>query len=369
MKTIQLDRKQFIKTLSSIKEDNVSIANVQITRRNLLEALKLQTQDGSDIMTLTYGKMSWQGKKESKYDSHYVVIDNEPCLQFNCNHTTMRFLNRPVMTRQGEIKVIPLNFTQPITEYSGIPINPQDLLDGLNKVSHCMASETIREVLHAILFESTSEYLKLVAADGYRLGVVKLDISGLPQDKVIIDRDDITRLLAFLRAVKPTGKGRLKEYPEVYLSYNENSITFQSVNGILELPVMGKKYHYPDYEKLIPTTGTHIEFIASDMLQSAKALSNVCKEGSGIIRLYCSKYPDRITLKARSEQLADTESECPARVDVEHQIAVSVNYLMDFLKTAKDNLIDLFLQGSSYPMVFYNTENYCETVMPMFVQW
>ncbi len=60
MNTIKVLNENVIKALSSIKEDNVSIADVVIDRRKLLAALKLQTQADAEVITLNYGKLSWQ---------------------------------------------------------------------------------------------------------------------------------------------------------------------------------------------------------------------------------------------------------------------------------------------------------------------
>jgi hypothetical protein len=55
MQTIKCLRENVIKTLTSIKDDNVSIFDVAIERRKLLEALKLLTDD---TLTLNYGRVS-----------------------------------------------------------------------------------------------------------------------------------------------------------------------------------------------------------------------------------------------------------------------------------------------------------------------
>lgn len=357
--TIKANRKDLIAKLASVKDDNVSIADVVINRSKLLEALRLQTQE--DTITLTYGKVSWGNE-----------IDNEPCLQFSCNHTVMRFLNRPKLNRHGEPKVKHLNFidyrAETKTELTGTPIDPQELIKALSFVLPCVATEQTRPVLNCILFENADNTIKLVAADGFRLGIDKVSADGIPADKVLIQLADIPRLLTLLRAVKPTGKGKLKEYPQVYLSYNEQSIRLATESGYLDLDK--QQGTFPDYTQLIPKDGTHIQLIASDMLESVKALNAIAKDGSGIIRLQFSKYPDKLTLSAKAGyEENETQAECQAVVDKPCKIAINSKYLIDLLKLCGDNAIDLFVTQPSSPMVCHNGLDQLQVIMPMFVQW
>jgi len=306
---IKVLRENVIKSLSSIKDDNVSIADVAINRKRLLEALKLQNED---MLTINYGKVSWGDyNKYTEYN-----IEDETCIQFSCNHTIMRFLNRPTV-KYGEPKVIPLNFidhrTAAQVELTGIPIDSQEFIEALSFVIPCIASERTRPALNCILFDSDKDVIKLVSADGFRLGISKITAEGIPTDKVMVDMADIQRLMVFLKAIKPISSGKGKYYPEVYLSYGK-TIKLSTKDGSIELEK--QDFTFPDYQKLIPKDGTKIEFIASNMLEAAKALSKIANNGSGIIRLQfnagdpCGK----IQLTARSEELGDSTVECDAIV-------------------------------------------------------
>jgi len=370
--TIKVLKENLIAKLSSIKEDNVSIADVTINRQKLLTALKLQSQPDADTLTLTYGNVSWEDKFKSPYSGwQEVKVDNEPCLQFSCNHTTMRFLNRPKVKNWQEPKVIPLNFvdrseyTEP--ELMGIPLDTQELIKALSFVLPCVASEKTRPVLNCILFESDKDAIKLVAADGFRLGIDKVNADGIPTDKVLIHLTDIHKLLTFLKANKPIGKGKGKYYPEVYLAYDYETVKFSTKDSTLELEK--QKGTFPDYSRLIPESGTHIQLIASDMLEAVKALNTIAKDGSGIIRLKFSKYPDKLTLSASSEEVGNSSVECLARVDKPCYIAANSKYLIDYLRPCNDNVIDLFITQNTSPMICHNGLDQLQVIMPMFVQW
>jgi len=245
---IKVLRENVIKTLSSIKDDNVSIADIAISRKALLSALKLQNHADADILTIKYGKVSW--REEGKYGTSEV--NGESCIQISCNHTTMRFLNRPARKNGYEQKITPLNFVDREVyikpELTGTPLDTQELIKALSFVLPCVETDEIRPVLACVLFDSGNDTLKLVSADGFRLSVAPIPASGIPQDKVLIHHKDISRLLTFLKALKPIGKGRGKYYPEVYLSYDYQAIKVSVENGSIELEK--QTGNFPNYALL-----------------------------------------------------------------------------------------------------------------------
>lgn len=363
MQTIKVERESFIRKLSSLKEDNVSIADVSINRKTLIEALKLQTQPGTDVINLTYGKLSWDNDGRQ-------VVDNEPCVQFNCNHTVMRFLNRPSVKR-GAPSAMQLNFVDyrnaTKQELTGIPIDTQELIRAINYVSHAVSKEYARPELACILFETGNDIIRLVTADGFRLAVIELPIKNISNARFLIENTDIAKLITFLKSVKPVGTGKGKYYPEVFYSNNDKSITFASDDRTLTLDK--QDYNFPDYERLIPTTGIHIETIASNLLQSVKALSGIAKDGSDIIRLEFKRgYPiGIITLSSKNNDDNVSIAECDARVDSDCKIAVNAKYLKDALTPLKDKVIDIFIRDTSSPFVIHCGSEQYETVMPMYV--
>lgn len=363
---IKVNRKDLIVKLSSIKEDNISIADIAISRKRLLEALKLQTQADADILTINYGKVSWR----ELYDTSNT-IDNETSIQISCNHTVMRFLNRPYAKYGRETKVIPLNFIdyraeQVKQELTGIPIDTQELIEALTFVIHGVETDGTRPALECVLFDCDKNKLTLVTADGFRLPVATMTVKGMTKKQVLIHRLDIPKLLTFLKS-GTEGKGRHKTWLDTYIDIRESKTQFMSDKGKIEFD--NQTGTYPNYALLIPDIGTHIQVIAFEMLEAVKLAGISAKDGSGIVRLKFNKYPDRLTVIARSEEVSDTIIECQALVDRECYIAVNGKYLIDFLSTCKDNVIDLFVDKPSSPMVVYKNQEQLETIMPMFVQW
>jgi DNA polymerase III sliding clamp (beta) subunit (PCNA family) len=363
--TLKLQRDTLIKSLSGIKDDNVSIAGVTIGRKVLLEALKLQDNEN---LIINYGKLSWGDDIGSNHG-----LEPESALQFTCGRQTIRFLNRPQGKHAQTKEPTSLNFVDyretTVQDISGVAVDTRGLLDALIYTLPCVATGFSRPLLNCICFESKDNILTLAAADGFRLAVVKLAVKDIPEFRVNIHSQDISRLITFIKSIKPQGRGKAKTYPEVYLSIKDDSLTFISSDNVLDLPL--QQGNFPEYSQLIPSGGTRIECIASELNEAVKALSPYCRDGSGIIRMQFSIYNDsgRIKLSARSEELGESTTEVDAIVQADCRIAVNNKYLISLLNLCGDNKIALKMTTPSSPIVFETSENHTSVLMPMFVSW
>ena len=374
--SIKVLRENVIKQLTTIKEDNVSIAGIVIERRKLLEALKLQAQANADMLTIDYGNVSWeyeyQNYSDGRWEKEPFKLEPQPCIQISCDHTTMRFMSHHKSKNGLMQNVIPLNFVdrneyiKPILK--GTSLDTRELIDALTFVIHGIATDETRPPLACVLFESGGDTLKLVTADGFRLVTAKFAIKGIPQDKVLINRLDIPKLLTFLKS-NTEGTGKRKVWLDTYILHDYKTLKFTSEKGMVEFDK--QPGIFPSYSKLIPEDGAKIEFIASGMLKAVKALKNIASDGSGIIRLNFSTGEPcgKITLSAKSEDYGESSIECDALVESDCKIAVAHKYLIDLLKQCGDSKISVRITVESSPMVFDISDTKQEVIMPMFVQW
>ncbi len=374
---IKVLRKDLIKQISSVKEDNIGIAGIVIERNRLLTALRLQTQPLADVVTINYGTLSWQYdyklNEDGTIDYEPYVKEPAPCVQLSCDHTVMRFLNCPKMPRHGgEPKIKHLNFTginHKILELDGIPVDSQALLDALAYVQHSIAVEQGRPVLNCVLLECAKDSITLATADGFRLSVCRIDTHNLPETKLLIQGEDIPALIKFLKG-SFTGKGKSKTYLTMFMKIKKDTVKFSTDLDNCELDLFDGKF--PDYTQLIPQMGTHIEVVASELLESVKAITTFSRDGSGIIRLeFIKGFPaGNIRLTAHSEDTGDSSADCPANVERDCKIGIDQKYLIEYLRTCKDNVIDLFVTTPSSPMVCHNgSVDKTEVIMPMFTNW
>lgn len=358
---VKVLRENLVKSLSSIKSDNVSICDIVIARQTLLEALKIQTE--CDIVNVQYGTVKGNF---SNIGNNEI---NEPCIQFTCDRTKMRFLNHSVRTRKNNGDVKAINFVESIkslNKKTGTIIDSQELLKAINFVSPCIdKTEYARPYLRCMLFQCDNNTIKIISADGYRLGKTSIQAKGINQGNILIEYDDIQRVVKFLKTVNVSGTGRNKEYEPIGLTFNEQIVTFTSASNKLE--INNQDYKYPEYDKLIPQSGSKITFIASELLQATKALHSIAKDSSNIIRLNFSQ--DKITLSAKSEELGNSTTECNAKVELDGCIAFNTSYLMQFLRLCKNDVVTMLYKDKSSTALFTLNDTHQYIIMPMGVQW
>jgi DNA polymerase III sliding clamp (beta) subunit (PCNA family) len=392
---IQVLREVMISRLAGIKEDNVSIAGVAINRRKLLDVLKLQTQPDASMLNIQYGTVSFHDGYTHKWTGdtwHESDVINEPCIQISCDHTVMRFLNKP-KTNWHNIEMstpIPLNFIDrqdykpPVL--SGALIDIPELLNALTFTLSCVAVEETRPALQCVLFESNKGELKLASADGFRLAIAPINVKGITADKSLIHMDDCKRLITFLKSLKPTGHSKYnRDYPELYFNNDKQAVTFSTTTDTITLTK--RELQFPDYSKIVPKDDTIIEFISDDMAQAIKSIASTAKENSNIIRMEFKQgfndgvnnvIPGKIVLSAKcvdrycENNISEdniSKAECDARVAADCKIGVNATYLLGLLKHFKNAVIKISVTNPSSPMLFHLPDNKTAVIAPMFVQW
>jgi DNA polymerase III sliding clamp (beta) subunit (PCNA family) len=175
---------------------------------------------------------------------------------------------------------------------------------------------------------------------------------------------DITKLLKFIKALKPSGKGKTKVLPDVNFNFTDKGINFTSDNGKLELVSIDGDF--PKYQSLIPENGTKIEFIASDINKALKALKSIANQSNKIIRLYFTQ--GQIKLVSHSEDTGDAGVECNGIVESDCRIACNVQYLSELMNVCGNSKVSLKITKDSSPALF-EVDGNISVIMPMAVQW
>jgi len=191
---------------------------------------------------------------------------------------------------------------------------------------------------------------------------------------------DCARLITFLKTLKPIGRGKSKEYPELYFTSDDNVVTFSTVANNITLTK--HEMEFPKYDLLIPKDGTLIEFNSDDMLQATKSIAYIANNNGKVLRLqsYHGEPIGKIVLSAQcndnngDDQVSNVE--CNANVTGDSKIAVNVNFLSELLSQFKHKVITLSIThggddkpSPSNPMMFHLPDNKTAILMPMFVQW
>ncbi len=371
---VQTLNENLITALSGVKENKVSICNVIVNRRPLLEALKINKK--FDLITLESGKTSWNKLSEHNEYLADSNVQDKPCLRISLDHTVMTLLHQDELDYKC-INPAKLDFSCSQSK-QGIAIDTRLLIEALDYVLPCIADDEARFVLRCVCFESDN-YLKLACADGFRLATIEIPANGIPKDKFLIHYDDIkNQLYPFLKSIKPIGKGKGKSYPETFIQLNDKTIQF-STDG-KQVTVGRQDGTYPDYAKLIPdneqlANAGKIEFMASELLRAVKATSKCSRDGTNIIKLQFKAsedynlIPSVCYLSAKSEDVGNSITDVDCRVSKDCRIALNATYLMDFLNQCDNSIITAYVMSESSPMTFESSSNSTTVLMPMFIRW
>lgn len=353
---VQTLSENLIKALTGIKENKVNIGNVVINRKPLLEALKINKK--FDLITLETGKTTWPN-----------TINNANCLRISLDHTVMTFLHQNATDNKNPNPAkLDFKFSQ---EKEGIPLDTRKLIEAISFALSCTATDDTRPELECVKFECKDNKIKLIGADGFRLAIANMNANKILDETFLIDAADITKqLLPFLKAIKPTGKGKSKEYPETFIKFQvDTTIKFSTDNGHVTLD--RQAYEFPEYEHCIPEKNENyhkVEFQADDLIQAVDANRSI----SDISRLQFKKVDEttsKCELHTKSEDIGNSITEFDARVNEDCKIALSNKYLKAFLNFCKHNIITGYLTHYTSPVLFELPDGKIEVIMPMDVNW
>jgi DNA polymerase-3 subunit beta len=248
-------------------------------------------------------------------------------------------------------------------------IEVESLRQGINQVVFAAATEESRPVLTGICVQFDGDSLTLAAADGFRLAVYKLPITGTVSEKteVIIP----SRTLAELNRLI----AEHEEAVEIMLNPIKSQVLFRLKN--IEMVSQLVQGTFPNYSQLIPQSyNTRVIVNVAEFLRATKTASIFARDGSGIIRLVIAPgselTPGKLTVSARSEEIGDDVGEIDATVEGdESKIAFNGKYLTDVLSVLHETQVALETTSPSSPGLIrpVGTDNYTHVVMPMFVQW
>ncbi len=248
-------------------------------------------------------------------------------------------------------------------------VEVESLRQGINQVVFAAATEESRPVLTGVCAQFDSGLLTLAAADGFRLAVYKLPITGTVGQKteVIIPARTLSELNRLITDQE--------EAVEVTLNPNKSQVLFRLKN--VELVSQLVQGTFPNYTQLIPQSyNTRVIVNVAEFLRATRTASIFARDGSGIVRLVITPgaelTPAKLTVSARSEEIGDDVGEIDATVEGdESKIAFNGKYLTDVLSVLHEAQVALETTNPSSPGLIrpVGVDNYTHVVMPMFVQW
>lgn len=268
-----------------------------------------------------------------------------------------------------------------VDRQTSFTLEAEPLLQALHLVTFASAKTTLRPVLSGVSFQREKGKLILVATDSYRLSEYTIQTKGEGEEVSCIIP---TKILDELRVVlsanlkktdgKPSKEGEeQKEEAEkkgleisVYLSKQQIEMHIGNVRLLSRL-IDGK---FPDYRQILPKeTKTTVLFPSHELSTAVKRLHYFAKEMNNNLTFQCGKSHTKLvtpqTQVGRDEALLQGEM-----TGEENKIALSSNYLLDFLSHIDADNVEMRIIDSLHPALFTLPGNakFLHLIMPLRMQ-
>lgn len=317
----------------------VNILGVAVRLRPLIEALKLTKEDMLDLRT---GIISWEELTDKSI--HQPELKPTPGLEIKYHNTILRMIG--FKGKDAPVVV----FGDP-PKMEGKWIDGREWANALEFAVLYTTADQCRPVLQCVNFNCNKK-IELAGADGFRLGITKLDNPGF-RGSFVLNREDLKRIIP-----------RLKKSKDCVISKGDKTVKFSIDGQVFELAKLDATF--PSYKQLVPKAKADIKFSAWQMHQAVKNLKTIVKDAGGILWLHIDK--QQITISAHDEALGESKAVIDCKSPQATKVAINVNYLIPTLKQAGDGIVKMAVGSPSSPIKF-EWPGHTAVIMPMFVQW
>jgi len=224
-------------------------------------------------------------------------------------------------------------------------LDTEALTEVLSATSFAMASQDVRYFFNGLLLEFQDSGLNLVASNGQRLAMAKLESSSaVAASNVIVPRKGVLELQSLLGQVEGTA----------HFSLTTNHV--QATFGAIE--VTGKLIDgtYPDYSQAIPAANPLIlQLPRQRMIEALTRTAILSNEMYRSIRLSLAN--GQLSLQTSNPLQEDAKETLQVSYEGEEvEIGFNVNYLLDALNALSSEQVNMALRDSNTAVVISDEE-------------
>lgn len=228
------------------------------------------------------------------------------------------------------------------------------LAQAITRVRYAASTEEYRAIFRGVQLEMSSQGLRAVASDGYRLARYDLPIA-MPLDKKLViparSADELVRVFKELDT-------------EVSLAIQDGALHLVGSSVKLSLKLM--EGEFPDYTRVIPQNFVlEVNLPATELRESIKRVSVLADKHNHRVDLLFNE--GRLEIAAESD-FGQGREELHVEMEGERQLVVAYNstYLIDALASV-EGTVRLRLSGPSSPSVVQSAEDagYLAVIVPL----
>ncbi len=248
----------------------------------------------------------------------------------------------------------------------GISLEANTFKEMIQKVAFAASLDDSRPVLTGVLVNMDGNTLSMVATDGFRLAICKVDQSvPLGKKQMIVPASTLKEVVRILGATKAS-------HITLFMPSTGSQVVFRCENvQIVSQLIDGK---YPDYQAIIPKGyKTRTVITTADLLKACKQANIIAREGSNVVHFHLQYGADqsgKIKLSAVSDETGASEIMLDAAIEgQELEIAFNVKFMQKGLEATTDKNVIIETNAHNTPAVIRSTgeeENFY-VLMPMHI--
>ncbi len=246
-----------------------------------------------------------------------------------------------------------------------VRVDPTEILDMIERTQFAVSSDETRYNLNGVLFEPSTDAVRMVATDGHRLSLTERKLPGDFGLKrgVILPKKGLQELRKLLSEAAESGE----EKPEAQLGFVENNAIFRRPGVVLAMRLI--EGTFPDYRQVIPKAGEKILKLGRQrFLETLRRISLLSTDKAHAVKLDLTK--GVLTVLSQNPDLGDAKEEVPVEYQGEPlKIGFNARYLVDVLQALKGDDVALELADDLSPGVLRGTgeqdKGFTAVVMPM----
>lgn len=234
------------------------------------------------------------------------------------------------------------------------------LRDMISKVTFAIALQESRQALTGCLMEVTSDELRLVGLDGFRLALQRM------HDQFVLP-DGVDKVTAIIPGRVMNEIAHIMEDDDGMATFHLDSTHLMAVMGDTTLVTSLLAGEYINYRQILPTSWlTRVTVKRRELQDAIERASLMAKEGkNNLIRMKATQ--DNLKITSMSE-LGDVLEDLDAHLEGEDiEIAFNARYISDVIKNVDEECCTLCMNTNVSPCVISPLEgdSYLYLVLPV----
>lgn len=234
----------------------------------------------------------------------------------------------------------------------------RELVAAASRVLFAAATDEGRPILTGVKVQKTDSGILLVATDGYRLSVQRVNLALAQALNLIIPARALSEV------VKVADEEKEAETLSFFHS-EEGQLVFRIGDTDLVTRVIDGEY--PNYEKIIPRAHTtRARLDRGALLRAVRSAAIFARDNANIVRMAIDK--GKLVVSAATAQAGENNVEVDAQVEGEGgEIAFNSRFLLEFLANFTESELLFEMTGSLNPGLFrpVKDDSFFHVIMPI----